>query len=240
MSRVIRISDSIFARLQNLSTPLVDTPASVIERILDHYEETHGDSVSASVISRSSGSGSPKPMVSEVGLYLAPANEENLGATIMRSKPLSVAEEHLTHEQYTALKGSLKGASEFRCWAMTKNSRSKFNSMMQGDWVLFTSKGTGRFTFSARVIYKVESVSLGNALWSVVPSLPWQLIYFLDEVTRINLPKEDLVTALGYDEGYVVPGILRVSPARTQTVIDQYGGISEFVSSLNQSRHSAA
>lgn len=41
MPPVIRISDSIFKRLQapDLATALVDTPASVIEKLLDFYEE---------------------------------------------------------------------------------------------------------------------------------------------------------------------------------------------------------
>jgi hypothetical protein len=44
MMPVIRIHDSIFERLQKHATPFVDTPASVIERLLDAYEtsQTHG------------------------------------------------------------------------------------------------------------------------------------------------------------------------------------------------------
>ena len=38
MSKVIRISESIFRRLQGLAVPLEDTPASVIERLLDFYD----------------------------------------------------------------------------------------------------------------------------------------------------------------------------------------------------------
>ncbi len=35
---VIRISDPVFGRLQKIAAPFVDTPASVIERLLDFYE----------------------------------------------------------------------------------------------------------------------------------------------------------------------------------------------------------
>ena len=38
---VIRISDPVFGRLQAIATPLVDTPASVIEKLLDFYD-SHG------------------------------------------------------------------------------------------------------------------------------------------------------------------------------------------------------
>jgi len=38
MMPVIRVSDPIFGRLQRIATPFVDTPASVIQRLLDFYE----------------------------------------------------------------------------------------------------------------------------------------------------------------------------------------------------------
>jgi predicted transcriptional regulator len=39
---VIEISDSLFARLQKLAVPLVDTPVTVIERLLSSYEAQTG------------------------------------------------------------------------------------------------------------------------------------------------------------------------------------------------------
>ena len=42
MSRVIRISEAIFRRLQKLAIPLEDTPASVIQRLLD-FHDSHQD-----------------------------------------------------------------------------------------------------------------------------------------------------------------------------------------------------
>lgn len=238
MSKVIRISDSIFSRLQQLSTPLVDTPASVIERVLDYYEKSHQlEAQNASQYkasgTRANTSASAKHELDITGLYLAPANEENLEATIIGSKRIDLAESHLTQEQFNELKQALNGKEKFRCWAMTKNSRSKFNVMNVGDLVLFTSKGTGRFSYSGRVICKLESAQLGKALWSVVPGLPWELVYFLDDVTHINVPKENLVRALGYDQGYVVPGILRVSSERVKNVVSMYGSIPNLITKLS-------
>jgi hypothetical protein len=42
MMPVIRIPDSTFERLQTIAKPFVDTPASVIERLLDFYEAGSG------------------------------------------------------------------------------------------------------------------------------------------------------------------------------------------------------
>ncbi len=38
MSKTLEISDLIFSRLQRLATPLIDTPESVIKKLIDHYE----------------------------------------------------------------------------------------------------------------------------------------------------------------------------------------------------------
>lgn len=46
MTKEIEISDSIFERLQRLAAPLIDTPESVIQRLLDHYESNHSQAFS--------------------------------------------------------------------------------------------------------------------------------------------------------------------------------------------------
>ncbi|MCA9735501.1 hypothetical protein KC799_25410 [candidate division KSB1 bacterium] len=51
MSPVIRISDEIFQRLQKHATPLVDTPATVIEKILDYCE--NGEIIESRKITKS-------------------------------------------------------------------------------------------------------------------------------------------------------------------------------------------
>ena len=38
MMPVIRVPDDVFSRLQKIATPLVDTPASVVKRLLDLHE----------------------------------------------------------------------------------------------------------------------------------------------------------------------------------------------------------
>ena len=66
-----------------------------------------------------------------------------------------------------------------------------------------------------------------------MPGLPWELIYFLEDVTHINVLKESLVSALGYDQGYVVPGIVRVSSERVKNVVDVYGSIPDLIKNLS-------
>lgn len=42
MTPVIRIPDDVFRRLQRVATPLVDSPADVVERLIAFYETQHG------------------------------------------------------------------------------------------------------------------------------------------------------------------------------------------------------
>ncbi len=50
MTQVIRVPDRLFARLQSHGIPFVDTPADVIERLLDSYElSSHPDTRTATV-----------------------------------------------------------------------------------------------------------------------------------------------------------------------------------------------
>lgn len=46
MMPVIRIPDRVFERLQAMATPLVDSPRSVIEKLLDFYERQAGKAAS--------------------------------------------------------------------------------------------------------------------------------------------------------------------------------------------------
>jgi len=48
MSKQITLPDAIFQCLQNIAVPLVDTPASVIERLIDHFESHQNRSRMAS------------------------------------------------------------------------------------------------------------------------------------------------------------------------------------------------
>lgn len=70
MTQMVRLPDSLFARLQAHATPFVDTPADVIERMVDFYER-NTPPAARTLTTESDGSqveespGSSKPMPSE-------------------------------------------------------------------------------------------------------------------------------------------------------------------------------
>jgi hypothetical protein len=225
MSKVIRISEEIFTRLQEISEPLVDTPASVISRLLDHYSGTTPEKVEVNNMGSLNS-------INAQGLFLAPASQENIHETILNAVSLEYARNYLSPGQLETMAEALPSEDSFHCWAMTKNSRSRFDSMLVGDMVLFTSKGSGKFSYSAKVVLKLESLSLGEALWSVVPGLPWELIYFLEDIKSINIPKEKLIRVLGYSPGFVVPGIIRVDPPRIVKALGKHTNLTDLLKTL--------
>ena len=182
MAPVIRISDEVFRKLQLLSEPLVDTPSTVIERLVDKTLSPEAVDTSNSVIERLVNQAVPQRaerMLLQVravpqahgitgarsqGVFLAPASEENIKTTISRAVPLSAVEQRLDPKTLEKLRTSLGGKSAFHCWAMTASSRGSYDNMQNGDLVLFTPKGTGRFTYRGIVTGKIESQTLGDIL----------------------------------------------------------------------------
>jgi hypothetical protein len=75
------------------------------------------------------------------------------------------------------------------------------------------------------------SEPFGEALWPVVPGLPWKYIYVLDRVRRIDLPKDQLLRKLGYEPNYPVYGFIRVTPSRVREAVSSAGSIDGLLGS---------
>lgn len=228
MSKVIRIDDETFARLQNLAEPFIDTPSSVVERLLNYYESRQA----ATHSSRLDTNTSTKPREENrmvQNLFLAPASNDNLKKTIKKSINISSIEQYLTKEEFQTIKSCANNPDILHCWAMTESNRTKYNEMSLGDIVLFSEKGSGKFQYFGQVVAKIENERLGGLLWEFVPNKPWSLIYFLEDIKIINIEKSKLVSALGYNKQYVVPGIIKINQVARDTILSQYGSFQLFL-----------
>lgn len=216
----IHLSQAVFRRLQALAEPLVDTSEAIIVRLLDeHYARAKGRPAL------------PDGKASEErSLFLAPASSENLRATIDRSVTLASVESILDAESVNRLRAAVGDRSTFRCWAMTEAKRAVFAQMKPGDLVLLAPKGSGQFRYQGTVVGKLECQALGQRLWPVQNGSPWSLIYLLDQIKRPTISKEALVRELGYDPGYVVPGVARVSDEHLEAAIRRYGSLEKVLS----------
>src|SRR5262245_22440347 len=92
---VVRIPDHVFQRLQRLGTPLVDTPTSVIQRLLDHYEAT----AVTPPVATAPGQQELRETVSKPSflpsIFLVPASEENLRTSLTRPVAVRSIRDHL-------------------------------------------------------------------------------------------------------------------------------------------------
>ncbi|MFA6240932.1 MAG: hypothetical protein WC655_08390 [Candidatus Hydrogenedentales bacterium] len=233
MTPVIRISEEIFTRLQGLAEPLVDTPASVIQRLLDQHDGKADDTRSRT--------GRERVVLPEFqadkwegacnSLYLAPGSTQNIQKTIAGSVALDQIQAQLTPLQYISLKQALAGSLTLKCFAVKERSRNDFESMVSGDIVLFAEKGAGRFGFVGRVLTKLESENLGGLLWS---DPDWRFIYILDRTWRANIDKKKTLLALGYDEGFWLPRFMRVKHDVLVSIKKRFGSLADFLGTLQK------
>jgi hypothetical protein len=254
MSKVIRISEETFIRLQELAEPLVDTPATVIERLLDFYErERRRPENVRRVLQRQIRHPDEHVMMSPIhemrmerigavvkeegameyfgvvpNLFLVPVSREHVSASIGRAVPYAKAERFILPRQRIQLQRAIEGASTFQCYAMSESNRPVFESMRPGDYVLLTVAGSEQFNYLARAVTKFESEELGRELWPVdedEDDQPLSLIYALEDVQQVAIDHAKLNRALGYSPRYSVTNAIRVDPKRLEPQLVEFGGI---------------
>jgi len=250
MSKVIRISEKTFRRLQKLAKPLVDTPSDVIGKLLDEHESRlmaekseEFDTVFSdpAIVNNSMEINSeiildPEQNQTSPDLFLAPADQTNVDRTLR--KPLEVAKikSYVSAENLQLLEDMLDGKQHFNCLAMTENKRTTFNQMEPDDVVLISEKGTGKFNFYGEVAGKLISESLGKHILEFTPNKPWKLIYILRNVRQVDIDKEQLVRSLGYSPNYVVPGAIRVQSSNLEYALKYYQGLQGLIQTLDNTK----
>lgn len=84
MMPVIRVPDDVFRRLQRIATPLVDTPATVIERLLDSHEARADVSASEGAPDVKGTNSTPEATTTSI-LYETYENQNNPHVTIHKA-----------------------------------------------------------------------------------------------------------------------------------------------------------
>ena len=138
--------------------------------------------------------------------------------------------ELLSEDDFQSLRGALS-TNTVSCWAMTSTLEKNFARMRSGDLVLLTPKGTGQFHYRGAVLHKVRHPELGERLWTFTPRKPWTLIYFLDNVARVAIPKQRLLFELGY-QGWRNDAVQRarfVRPELLEAALKKHGSIDQLL-----------
>lgn len=243
MTPIVMIPDEVFKRLQKHAQPSDDTPSSIIERLLDCFEETGStertgietdNSQPVITIDESYDYENSHYISYQPNLFLVPAIKENIRVTIEKSVPVASIRNLMSPLQLETLNKDLNGKTDFYCWATTSAKISIFRTMHAGDYILITERGTGQFNWAGKVLTKFTSDKIGNYLWSSTTLTPWELIYVIDQPIRISIIKRELVSELGYSPNFVVMGTMRVQPSMVNRIISRYGSIDGFIQSHDQ------
>ena len=98
-------------------------------------------------------------------LFLAPAKQDNLDKTIKQSVSLENIQRFLSNNDIKALQSHYNNPDFLHCWAMTESRRSVFINMKEGDIVLLTTTGSGKFEYYGEIAFKTDNKALGDYLW---------------------------------------------------------------------------
>ncbi len=162
-----------------------------------------------------------------MSIYLSPASKKNLNTSIRKSVPIKLLKKYLSFDELQSILES--SDDKIHCWAMTKGLQSAYNSMEIGDWVIFSESKTGKFTDFGIVSYKLCNINLGKALWPVSGSKPWENIYFLKKIQKIDISKSDFILKLGYNINFNVPGQIRIDRTKEYDFIQKNGPFDRYL-----------
>lgn len=131
-------------------------------------------------------------------IWLAPGTQANINKSIDQNVPWSFIERYLNPVDVKKVKEGADNTGAY-CWAMTEGSQSHFDSMMTGDEVLITPRGTGLFTRYAQVYHTAVNANFGIALWPNAGEKPWKNLFFLRNIHKIELSKHSILSQAGYN-----------------------------------------
>ena len=98
--------------------------------------------------------------------------------------------------------------------------------------MLFKESGTGLLGYMGEVCHKVHSVTLGKDIWPEQASTPWEYIYFLKDVTNIDLDFGLFKKKLNYDSKYHLQGAISLNEDRWSIIRKKYGNFEKFLKSF--------
>ncbi len=158
-----------------------------------------------------------------MSLWLIPATRANLEKSIEASIDLELAKQYLSNDFISNLQKYSNNQKGIYCWGLSKNSTKLFDDMRPGDEVLITEKGTGKFTYYAEIIDKTINPDLALKLWPFIGKAPWEYIYFLTNIKKIDKDKKEIVKDFGYSEHFAVSGSIKVR----DEIYSSYGKVAD-------------
>jgi len=139
-------------------------------------------------------------------VFLAPCDPGNFDRTVLTKIDLSEYPDH---------PDALSGLDIVRFWGVRdgESNRNFFEKMASGDLVLFYQDGVYIGTGWIKSTFEDEERWASKTFWKNAPS---NLIYTLEDFTRIAVPKENVNRIFDYAEEHYPQGLSRVAENRIE------------------------
>ena len=139
-------------------------------------------------------------------VFLAPCDSGNFDRTVLTEIVLS---------KYPNHPDALSGLDTVRFWGVRdgESNRNYFEKMTTGDLVLFYQDGRYIGTAWIKSTFEDEEMWASKTFWQNAPS---NLIYTLEDFTRISVPKESVNRIFDYMESHYPQGLSRVAENRIE------------------------
>ncbi|MFH1235906.1 MAG: HNH endonuclease [Parcubacteria group bacterium] len=163
-------------------------------------------------------------------VFLAPRSNERSYRNFRSTITSGVAPELVTPFLNDSERAQLSGRRKYYIWGNLESIRGSWEEMEHGDYVLFYRKGF--FVYAGQCHFKKFSPELAVKLWPPAPenqNRPWSCLFFVENLTPIKFPIEELNRLAGYKENFIVMGFMPLREKAVQNLIDTYGGIKGFI-----------
>ncbi|WP_303862065.1 MULTISPECIES: HNH endonuclease [Bacteria] len=96
------------------------------------------------------------------------------------------------------------------------------------------------FTHAGYVAYKVDKAPLAEFFWGKDnDGITWQLIYFLKDVSEVNIPVANFSEEVRYKPNWFPQGFSRLNSKATQEIIRKHKSIGFFINTLSSGNFSS-
>lgn len=151
-----------------------------------------------------------------------PAAQRHFEDTIQRKRNLEEVRRFLPSREIENLEQIYHG-SDFIVWGAVARpmNESRWEKMAPGDVVLIYNSGHMRF--AGEIAAKVRNVELARYFWKKNETgSTWELIYFIVNEERTNVPIEKLNPLFGYQPHYHPQGFSMISEAAVSSFAQNY------------------
>lgn len=163
-----------------------------------------------------------------------PAAQRHFEDTIQRKRNLEEVRRFLPSREIENLEQIYHG-SDFIVWGAVAGpmNESRWEKMAPGDVVLIYN--SGHIRFAGEIAAKGRNVELARYFWKENETgSTWELIYFIVNEERTNVPIEKLNPLFGYQPHYHPQGFSMISEAAVSSFAQNYGDILGVLKTLER------